>query len=77
MYPVVPDSTAIDQLHDHARLQASRLRREAIDEFWCGAHAQWTCALAGAHTQVQRSAARLKARLSRRAPRSTPTTRKA
>lgn len=77
MYPAAPDSTALAQLHDHARLQASRLRREAIGEFWRGAHALWTCALAGAHTQVQRSAARLKARLSRRAPRSTPTAQKA
>jgi len=77
MYPAAPENTALVQLHDHARLQASRLRREATDEFWRGAHALWMCGLAGAHTQVQRSAARLKARLSRRAPRSTPTTRKA
>ncbi|CAM8633540.1 hypothetical protein MCEZEM1_03405 [Comamonadaceae bacterium] len=37
MYPVTPDSTATAQLHDQARREASRLRREAVNEFWCNA----------------------------------------
>ena len=37
MYPAAPDSTAIAQLHDHARREARRLRREAVSEFWCNA----------------------------------------
>jgi hypothetical protein len=37
MYPAAPDSTAIAQLHDHARREARRLRREAVNDFWRGA----------------------------------------
>jgi hypothetical protein len=37
MYPVTPDSTAIAQLHDQARREARRLRREAVTDFWRGA----------------------------------------
>ncbi|MDZ7890249.1 MAG: hypothetical protein U5L73_00670 [Rhodoferax sp.] len=37
MYPAAPDSTAIAQLHDYARREARRLRREAVNEFWCNA----------------------------------------
>ncbi len=37
MYPASPDSTAIAQLHDQARREAKRLRREAVGDFWCGA----------------------------------------
>ena len=37
MYPAAPDSTATAQLHDQARREARRLRREAVNEFWCNA----------------------------------------
>lgn len=37
MYPASPDSTAIAQLHDQARREAKRLRREAVTDFWRGA----------------------------------------
>ncbi len=37
MYPVAPENTALVQLHDHARREARRLRREAVNEFWCNA----------------------------------------
>lgn len=37
MYPAAPDSTAIAQLQDQARREASRLRREAVTDFWRGA----------------------------------------
>ncbi|ARV19024.1 hypothetical protein AEP_02095 [Curvibacter sp. AEP1-3] len=37
MYPAAPDSTAIAQLHDQARREASRLRRETVTDFWRGA----------------------------------------
>ena len=54
MYPASPDSTAISQLHDQARREASRLRREAVDDFWRGANAVWQRGLAGALRQVKR-----------------------
>jgi translation initiation factor 2B subunit (eIF-2B alpha/beta/delta family) len=37
MYPAAPDSTAIAQLHDQIRREASRLRRDAVNMFWCNA----------------------------------------
>ena len=37
MYPASPDGTVIAQLHDQAHREASRLRREAVSEFWCNA----------------------------------------
>jgi len=33
MYPAAPENTALVQLHDHARREARRLRREAVNEF--------------------------------------------
>lgn len=53
----------LDALRVHARAEAERLRREAIDDFWRGAnHLLEDAAQAGL-----RSAARLGARLRRRA----------
>lgn len=34
MFPSAPESTALAQLHDQAKREAQRLRREAIDDFW-------------------------------------------
>ena len=74
MFPATPESTALAHLHDQARREARRLRREAVDDFWRGADAVWQRSLAGGQALAQRSAIRLKARLARRAYRSTTTT---
>lgn len=39
MYPSVAQSTALAHVHDQAKREACRLRREALDEFWREAHA--------------------------------------
>ena len=74
MFPATPETTALAHLHDQARREARRLRREAVDDFWRGADAVWQRSLAGGQALAQRSAIRLKARLARRAYRSTTTT---
>lgn len=74
MFPSVPEPTALAQLHDQAKCEALRLRREAVNDFWRGADAVWQRGLAGSQALAQRSAARLKASLARRAHRSTPST---
>ena len=63
----------LNRLHDQAKMEAQRLRREAIrdfgseavDDFWRGANVIWQRGQATA----QRSASRLQARLARRAQR--------
>lgn len=65
------DGPTLNRLHDQAKMEAERLRREAIrdfgseavDDFWRGANALWQRGQATA----QRSASRLRARLARRA----------
>ncbi|WP_372658626.1 hypothetical protein [Hydrogenophaga sp.] len=54
-------------LHDQARLRAELLRREAMNDFWRGTHAVFQRSLACEQSLAMRSAARLKARLTRRA----------
>nr|WP_315466095.1 hypothetical protein [uncultured Rhodoferax sp.] len=76
MYPSPPEKKALVHLHDQARRDAQRLRREAVDDFWRGAYALWLRSLAGAQRQFQRSAAHLKARLNFCVNRSTPSTTK-
>lgn len=66
MFPVTPETTALAHLHDQARREARRLRREAVDDFWRGADAVWQRSLAGGQALALRSASRLKARLARR-----------
>ena len=51
----------LERLHHAARIEAERLRREAIDDFWRGADAL----LSSAWVNARRSADRLAARLSR------------
>jgi hypothetical protein len=63
MFPSVPNPTSLAQLHDQAKREACRLRREASDDFWRGANTVW-----------QRSAARLKVGFARPAHRSVNTT---
>jgi hypothetical protein len=63
MFSTVPNPTSLAQLHDQAKREACRLRREASDDFWLGANAVW-----------QRSVARLKAGFARHAHRSVNTT---
>ena len=74
MFPATPESTALAQLHDQARREARRLRREAVDDFWRGANTVWERSLAGGQALAQRSASRLKARLARRTHHSATTT---
>ncbi|MCW5635608.1 MAG: hypothetical protein KIT17_19880 [Rubrivivax sp.] len=52
----------LSRLHDEARQQALRLRREAMDDFWRGANGL----LGGAALAAQRAAQRLAYRLQRR-----------
>lgn len=66
MFPVPPESGALAHVHDQARRDARRLRREAVDDFWRGANAVWQRSLAGGQTLALRSATRLQARLARR-----------
>ncbi len=77
MFPVSPESGALAHVHDQARRDARRLRREAVDDFWRGANAVWQRSLAGGQTLALRSATRLQARLARRSNRSTSTPSKA
>ncbi len=77
MFPAIPEVTTLAHLHDQARHEASRLRREAVDDFWRGADAVWQRSLAGSQALAQRSASRLQARLARRNHPSTTTTTKA
>jgi len=74
MFTPVPEPTALARLHDQARREARRLRREAIDNFWRGADAVWQRSLAGGQALTKRSANRLKARLAHRANHSANTT---
>ena len=62
MFPSIPDATQPARLHDLAKAEATRLRAEAIDDFWRGADAVWRRSLGA---MAQRSAARLRARLVR------------
>jgi len=72
-----PDDTLRNRLHDQARVAATRLRQEAVDDFWRGADAAWQHVAQGGQALAQRSATRLRARLARhaqvRAARSTTT----
>ncbi len=74
MFPATLETTALAHLHDQARREARRLRREAVDDFWRGADAVWQRSLAGSQALAQRSATRLKARLARRSNHSATTT---
>ena len=64
------DTATQHRLHDLAKAEAQRLRRqamcdfgsEAVDDFWRGANALWQ----HGQTAAQRSAARLQVRLARR-----------
>ncbi|HOF51545.1 MAG TPA: hypothetical protein PLL83_08185 [Rhodoferax sp.] len=62
MFHPLPDADLQARLHDLAKLEAARLRHEAIDDFWRGADAVWRRSLGA---MAQRSAARLRARLVR------------
>lgn len=77
MFPATPETTALAQLHDQARREARRLRREAVDDFWRGANTVWERSLAGGQALAQRSASRLQARLAHHNHRSSSTTTKA
>jgi hypothetical protein len=67
MYQTLPDAATLARLHDQAKTEASRLRGEAVDEFWRGADAIWQRGLHGGEALAQRSAARLRASLARHA----------
>ncbi len=69
MFPSAPEATALAQLHDEAKREALRLRREAVDDFWRSADAVWQ----RSQDLAQRSADRLKTRLARRNHASTTT----
>ncbi len=74
MFQAIPDAATLTRLHDEAKAEASRLRSEAIDEFWRGADAVWQRGLHSGEALAQRSAARLRASLARHArSRNTPT----
>ncbi len=60
--PLLTQPALLNRLHDAARADAERLRREAIDDFWRGADA----VLATAATGARRAAERLAYRLQRR-----------
>jgi len=59
------DNATLARLHDQAKLEAVRLRDEAVDDFWRGADAVWQRSLQGGQALAERSAARLQARLAR------------
>ena len=61
----IPDTTTLARLHDQAKAAASRLRSEAVDEFWRGADAVWQRGLQTSQAALERSATRLQARLAR------------
>lgn len=73
MFTDIPDAATQARLHDLAKAEAMRLRGEAIrnfgceaaDDFWRGADAVWQRSLQTGHAKVERSAARLQARLAR------------
>jgi hypothetical protein len=62
-----PDDILRNRLHDQARVAATRLRQEAVDDFWRGADAAWQRVAQGSQALAQRSATRLRARLARHA----------
>lgn len=64
MDPLLNDPLKLQRLHDAAHLEAERLRREAVADFWRGADAL----LGTAATQALRAAERLRHRLARRLP---------
>lgn len=49
----------LDRLHQAARQEAERLRRQAIDDFWRGSNALLSDTMTGARRSAQRLAARL------------------
>jgi hypothetical protein len=69
------EATTPPHLHDLAKAEAERLRRQAMrdvgsqaaDDFWRGADAVYQRCLEASHTLAERSATRLQARLARRA----------
>ncbi|MDO8778220.1 MAG: hypothetical protein Q7K57_57780 [Burkholderiaceae bacterium] len=73
MFTPLPDVTAQARLHDLAKAEAQRLRGEAmqhvgaetVDDFWRGADAVWQRSRHTGQAVVERSAARLQARLAR------------
>ncbi len=75
MFTALPAATTQARLHDQVKAEAERLRRAAIqnfgraamDAFWRGADAVWQRSLQTGQAMAERSAARLKARLTRRA----------
>ena len=67
MYQAIPDAATLARLHDEAKAEASRLRSEAVDEFWRGADAVWQRGLHSGEALAQRSATRLRASLARHA----------
>ncbi|MDO8774735.1 MAG: hypothetical protein Q7K57_39730 [Burkholderiaceae bacterium] len=75
MFTHLPDAATQARLHDLAKAEAQRLRQEVIrhfgcetvDDFWRGADAVWQRSLETGQAIAERSAARLQARLARRA----------
>ncbi|MBK7548228.1 MAG: hypothetical protein IPI20_10540 [Rhodoferax sp.] len=65
MFAHLPDAATQTRLHDLAKAEATRLRNEAVDDFWRGADAVLLRSLRAGQASVERSAARLKARLAR------------
>lgn len=73
MFTTLPDAATQARLHDLAKAEAMRLRREAVqnfgcetmDDFWRGANSIWQRSLRTGQAVSERSAARLKARLAR------------
>lgn len=63
MFLPPPDDTLRNRLHDQARTVATRLRQEAMDDFWRGADAAWQRVAQGSQALAARSATRLRARL--------------
>jgi hypothetical protein len=76
MFTDFPVAAMQARLHDLAKVEAQRLRREAlqhvggeaVDDFWRGANAVWQRSLQTGQTVAERSAARLQARLARHRP---------
>lgn len=73
MFTPSPDTTRHTALIEQAKAEASRLRREAIEQFgndalrgfWRGANAVWGRSVQVGHGLAQRSSARVAARLQR------------
>lgn len=74
MYPAIPDALTLARLHEQARIDASRLRSAAVDDFWRGADAIWQRGLHSGEALAQRSATRLRASLARHARQRTAAT---